>query len=61
MSITTVILPPCFPHRVLLVFHPPKFSDVRRTSTGAWVFEGRRYRTYQLAVLSRFRGRRANA
>ena len=43
-----------YPGRILKTFHC-RHPDIRRTHTGAWVRQGRRYSTYALAVAARDR------
>ena len=43
-----------YPMHVLKTFHC-RHPDIRRTHTGAWVRQGRRYSTYALAMTARDR------
>jgi ABC-type sulfate transport system permease subunit len=43
-----------YPGHVLQTFHC-RYPGIRRTHTGAWVRQGRRYSTYALAVAARDR------
>ncbi len=49
-----------YPGRVLKTFHC-RHPDIRRTHTGAWVRQGRRYSTYALAMRCSLSGEECKA